>query len=193
MIAYLKGTINYKSALIKKDNFAVVEVNGVGYKVYILDRTLNGWHLGDTVEVFVHTQVGEDVLDLYGFATRDEMDWFGLLIGISGIGPRSALSILQKAKIDDLRSGVQSGNYELLATVSGLGPKVAQKIVIGLKDKVGGGMATAGWDNQFSDALEALIGLGYQPAQARDALQQVTATDTAEQVKEALKMLGQKR
>lgn len=193
MIAYLHGTINYKSALIKKDNFAVIVVGGVGYKVYILDRTLNGWHLGDTVEAHVHTQVGEDVLDLYGFATRDEMDWFGLLIGISGIGPRSALGILQKAKIDDLRSGVQSGNYELLATVSGLGPKVAQKIVIGLKDKVGSIDAVVGWDNQSSDALEALIGLGYQPAQARDALQQVTATDTGEQVKEALKILGQQR
>jgi Holliday junction DNA helicase RuvA len=191
MIAYLNGIIAHKSQFIKKDNFVIVTVSGVGYKVYVIDRLLNDLRLGQEVELYTYTQVAETVLDLYGFANQEDLEFFELLIGISGIGPRSALGILQKAKTDDIRQAVQSGNSEVLAKVSGLGPKTAEKIVVGLKDKLGSISSGAGaWDTQFSDALEALVGLGYSPVQARDALAQVPATEVGEQV--ALKVLGRK-
>ncbi len=193
MIAYLNGVIAHKSQLIKKDNFIIVTVSGVGYKVYVIDRLLNDLRLGQEVELYTYTQVAETVLDLYGFANQDDLAFFELLIGISGIGPRSALGILQKAKTEDIRQAVQSGNASVLAKVSGLGPKTAEKVVTGLKDKLGSVSSGAGaWDAQFGDALEALVGLGYSPVQARDALAQVPATEVGEQVKEALKHLGRK-
>ena len=193
MIAYLNGIIAHKSQFIKKDNFVIVTVSGVGYKVYVIDRLLNDLRLGQEVELYTYTQVAETVLDLYGFANQEDLEFFELLIGISGIGPRSALGILQKAKTEDIRQAVQSGNPEVLAKVSGLGPKTAEKIVVGLKDKLGSISSGIGaWDTQFGDALEALVGLGYSPVQARDALAQVPAIEVGDQVKEALKILGRK-
>lgn len=191
MIAYLRGKINYKSSFLKKDNFFVVDVSGVGYKVYAVDKLINGSLLGAEVELFIYTQVAETALDLYGFATQDELEFFELLISLSGIGPRSALDILRKAKIEDLTVAVQSQNYQVLSKVSGIGPKTAEKIVVGLKDKLGG-MDSSGAAGDYGDALEALIGLGYAPVQARDALNLCQSEDMGEKVKEALKILGKK-
>ena len=192
MIAYLKGQIRLKSQQLKKENFIVINVGGVGYKVYVLDRLLNDFAIGQTAEVFIYTQVAEGVLDLYGFATQEELEFFELLLSLSGIGPRSALDILRKAKIDDIVTAVQSGNHEILAKVSGIGPKTAEKIVIGLKDKLGGNMAgvAASWNDGFGDALEALVSLGYSTGQAREALGQCQSPDAGEKIKEALKILG---
>ena len=192
MIGYLKGTILYKSQQLKKDNHLIIEVAGVGYKVFALNRTLNEARLGDVLEMHIYTQVGEAVLDLYGFSSRDELEFFELLITLQGIGPRSALDILQKAKIDDIRQAVLGGNHELLAKVSGLGPKTAQKIVVGLKDKIGGIDVAAGWSAPYQDALEALVGLGYSAGEARQALESVEGASVEEQVKGALKALSKK-
>ncbi|OQA36794.1 MAG: Holliday junction ATP-dependent DNA helicase RuvA [Parcubacteria group bacterium ADurb.Bin326] len=194
MIAYLSGKLIYQSAFLKKDNFVVLDCNGVGYKVFVADKILNGARVGETMILHVYTQVAETALDLYGFATREELDFFELLLTISGIGPRSAMDILRKAKIEDLVKGVESGDFQLLAKVSGIGPKTAEKIVIGLKDKLTGGytVESGGWNNDFGDALEALISLGYNSTQARDALSRCQATDAGEKIKEALKILGKK-
>lgn len=194
MIAYLSGKLIYQSAFQKKDNFIVLDCNGVGYKVFVADKVLNGARVGETMTLHIYTQVAETVLDLYGFVTREELDFFELLLTISGIGPRSAMDILRKAKIEDLVKGVESGDFQLLAKVSGIGPKTAEKIVIGLKDKLTGGYTvdSGGWNNDFGDALEALTSLGYSATQARDALSQSQATDVGDKVKEALKILGQK-
>lgn len=193
MLAYLKGQIIYKSALPKKDNFLVVATGGVGYKVFALDKSINEKKIGDEIELHLYTQVAETVLDLYGFAVREELDFFELLISISGVGPRSALGILQKAKVEDLKSAVQSGSADILNKVSGIGPKTAQKIVDGLKDKLGSWSgAAAGWAGDFSDALEALVGLGYSSSQASEALKRCESRETGEKIKEALKILGGK-
>ncbi|MFA5124587.1 MAG: Holliday junction branch migration protein RuvA [Patescibacteria group bacterium] len=192
MIAYLKGQVRLKSNQLKRENFAVIDVSGVGYKVYVLDRLLNDLAIGQTAEAFIYTQVAEGVLDLYGFATHEELEFFELLLSLSGIGPRSALDILRKAKIDDIITAVQSGNHEILAKVSGIGPKTAEKIVTGLKDKLGGTMtgAAASWNDSFGDALEALVSLGYSAGQAREALSQCQSLDAGDKIKEALKILG---
>ena len=194
MIAYLSGKIIYQSAFLKKDNFVVLDCSGVGYKVFVVDKILSGARVGEVMTLHIYTQVAETALDLYGFLTREELDFFELLLTISGIGPRSAIDILRKAKIEDLVKGVESGDFQLLAKVSGIGPKTAEKIVIGLKDKLTGGYSVdaGGWNNDFGDALEALTALGYSTAQARDALGQSQASDVGEKVKEALKILGSK-
>ncbi len=145
------------------------------------------------MELHIYTQVAEGVLDLYGFAAPEELNFFELLISISGIGPRSALGILQKAKIEDLRQAIQTGNHEILSQVSGIGPKTAEKVVSGLKDKIGSvEIKDSKWSNEFSEALEALVGLGYSAGQAREALSHVKAQETGEKIKEALKVLGKK-
>jgi len=194
MIAYLRGQVRYKSSQLKKDNFAVVDVAGVGYKVFSPDSFLNRLAVGTEAEFFVYTQVAETALDLYGFTTREELDFFELLLSISGIGPRSALDILRKAKLDDLAKAVETGNHEVLAKVSGIGPKTAEKIVIGLKDKLAAGFSAGGekWNNDFGDALEALLSLGYSSFDARTALSRTDSTDAGDKIKEALKILGRK-
>ena len=195
MIAYLRGNIKYKSIIPKKDNYIVLDVNGVGYKVFVLDRLINKIETGQELELFIYNQVAETALDLYGFSTHEELNFFEILLSISGVGPKSALNILQKAKIEDLRAAANSGNADVLSKVSGIGPKTAQKIVAGLQDKIGGlnitGDGTIDSDS-MSEALEALIGLGYSASQARDALSHAKSEDVGERIKEALKILGKK-
>lgn len=164
----------------------------MGYKVFVLNKTLNQVKVGQDLELFVYTQVAEAVLDLYGFADQEELNFFELLISISGIGPKSALDILQKAKIEDLKKAAQSGQAEILSKISGLGPKTATKVVAGLKDKLTEEENLGGWSDGFGEALEALISLGYSQLQAREALAQGQAEETGEKIKEALKILAGK-
>ena len=195
MIAYLRGAIHSKSSVLKKDGFVVIDVNGVGYKVYVLNKFLNNAVIGQEAQLFIYTQVAETALDLYGFAEKEGLEFFELLITLQGIGPRSALDILQKAKVEDLRQGILTGNHEVLSKISGIGPKTAEKVVTGLKNKIGGLEQTAAqqsWNDSFGDALEALISLGYQAGQAREVLSQIKSEDTSERIKEALKILGRK-
>lgn len=192
MISYLRGQIKHKSVIPKKDNFVVIDVNGVGYKVFVLDKLINEIKIGDELELYIYTQVAETVLDLYGFKTSPELNFFELLISISGVGPKSALGILQKAKIEDLRAAAQSGSAAALNTISGIGPKTAEKIVAGLKDKLGAlaSDSPTAWSEDFGDALEALVGLGYGASQARDALAKCQSQESDEKIKEALKYLA---
>jgi len=196
MISYLRGLVRHKSSQIKKDNFAVIDVAGVGYKVFMPDDFLNRLVIGREAEAFIYTQVAETALDFYGFATPEDLDFFELLLTISGIGPRSALDILRKAKLADLVRAVETGNHEVLAKVSGIGPKTAEKIVLGLKDKLGGGFSvgngTEEWTDDFGDALDALVSLGYSSNDARLALGRTQSTGAGEKIKEALKLLGRR-
>lgn len=191
MISYLKGQIKSKTSIPKKDNFLVVETNGVGYKVFVADKLINETKINSEIELHIYTQVAETALDLYGFKTQEELSFFETLISISGVGPKSALGILQKAKIEDLRAAAQSGSADVLNKISGIGPKTAQKIVAGLKDKIGSlESGDSGWDDGFGDALEALVGLGYSASQAREALNKCQSQDSGDKVKEALKHLA---
>ncbi|MEI6627177.1 MAG: Holliday junction branch migration protein RuvA [bacterium] len=194
MIAYLRGKIRNKSLPGKKDNFLIVDVNGVGYKVYVGLKLITQAVLDEEMELFIYTQVAETALDLYGFINQEELNFFELLLTISGIGPRSASDIMQKAKIEDLRQGVMTGDYNLLSKLSGIGPKTAEKIVMGLKDKLGSLESVDGKviTDEFGEAMDALMALGYGAFDVREALKHVTATDTSGKIKEALKYLGKK-
>ncbi|MEJ0001747.1 MAG: Holliday junction branch migration protein RuvA [bacterium] len=187
------GSINGKITL-KTDKFLIVEAGGVGYKVSVSPETLvKAQKAGDSILLWIHTHVREDSFDLYGFFEYEELQFFEMLIGVSGIGPKSGLVILGVATIDTLQQAIASGDTAYLTKISGIGRKTAEKIVIELRDKVGkeesGGASLQG----ELDALEALKSLGYSQNEARDALKKVPAgLATNAKVREALKILGGK-
>lgn len=190
MIASLTGTITHKG-----DRYLVIEVAGIGYKVFSTLEILKEHAAGTAITVWIHHVVREDAEDLYGFTDRSELDLFELLIGVSGVGPRSALAIVSLAPPETLEKAIASGNIEYLTKVSGIGRKIGEKIIVELKDKIGlmpelgdgSGMA------EEADAVEALKAIGYKEREAREVLRKVpsTVTDTGEKIKEALKILGQ--
>ena len=173
----------------------VLNVSGVGYKIFGSLDTLRllGKSRGETVEVWTHLAVRENALDLYGFLERSELEFFEMLITISGIGPKSAIGILSVAPVDTLRKAVSSGDTSYLTKVSGIGKKNAEKIVIELRDKLGAldsyGSA-GGVLKEEADAISALEALGYTLKDAREALKGVEGNTTEEKLKQALRQLG---
>jgi len=190
MISFLRGKVSYKLK-----NKIILELNNIGYSVFIGDNFLNDLKIGEETEVFTYQQVKEDIFDLYGFKTLEELDFFELLLSISGIGPKSALGVLSMAKLDDIKQSIMAGDSNLLTKVSGIGKKTAERVVLELKDKLFkmGGSYNLSSNNCFSgDEIEALVGLGYSWNQARTALNQVdkNITDSGERIKEALKRIS---
>ncbi|MEK7514558.1 MAG: Holliday junction branch migration protein RuvA [Patescibacteria group bacterium] len=184
MIASLKGKITHTDL-----HFLIIETGGVGYKVFATHKII----ARKVVEtsLWIYTAVRETALDLYGFETREELAFFEQLLSVPGIGPKSALSVLNAAGLDALKRGISMGDTTHLTKVSGIGKKSAEKIILTLKDKVE--KATGGKQEMRNevDALETLTTLGYREREAREALQKVTTqTDTAGKVKEALKILS---
>lgn len=188
MIAKIKGKIAYL-----RDKYVVVDVAGVGYKVFVTEFTFGKIAGKAEVELYTHTYVREDSLDLYGFLTLDELEMFELLISISGIGPKAGIGILSIAEPKTIRTAVISGDSSILTRVSGVGKKTAERVILELKNRIaelpGEDQGTAKVD---SEAIEALISLGYTNTQAREALKSVPekVKDVSERVKEALKRLG---
>jgi len=193
MIAHIEGTVIHKS-----DKFLVVDVSGVGYKVFTAPDTLASFSDGDKASLWTYMAVRENALDLYGFTTHDEMSFFELLLDVSGIGPKSALGILSVASIDTLKKAIATGDTSYLNKVSGIGKKTAEKIVIELRDKLHAHKGEDGVSNGLrgeSDIVEALKSLGYSAQEARDALKRIphTIEGTNARIKEALKILGQNK
>ena len=185
MIAYIKGKIFFKG-----NSFLVVETGGIGYKVFVSKETAQIRKEEDIIELFTYMAVRENALDLYGFSDKDGLEFFELLLSVPGIGPKSALSILNAAPIEVLRRGISLGDTAHLSKVSGIGKKSAEKIVVGLHDKFEK-MHTESDIRNDIDALEALTALGYREREAREALRKVSSiTNTGEKVKQALKILG---
>ncbi len=191
MISHLKGAV-----LLKSDQFVVIDVSGVGYKVYLSIATLHEISKKQSGEVslWTHLAVRENALDLYGFITQAEVGLFEMLIGISGVGPKSALAIMGVAMIDTLKIAIASGDTTYLTKVSGIGRKIAEKIILELRDKLGalaGESGSAGLREE-TDVIDALTALGYSSIEARDALKSIPKqiAGTSERIKEALKTLG---
>lgn len=166
------GSINGK-IILKTDKFMIVEAAGVGYKVNVsLDVLSKAGKLGEQIMLWVHTHVREDAFDLYGFLNREELEFFEMLLNVSGIGPRSALAILGIASIETLRKAIGTGDISYLTKISGIGKKTAEKIVIELRDKVGEEKSGTSLQGEL-DALEALKSLGYSQNEAREALKKL--------------------
>ncbi len=178
MIAHLKGQLSSTGV-----DHAVIDVAGVGYLVGASSRTLAA--LGRTGEaVTVHTEmlVGEEFIRLIGFATAEERDWFRLLVGVQGVGARVALAILSALEPAEIHRAVAAQDKAMVARANGVGPKLAERIVRELKDKVGtiatgplpigagGSGAAAPAGGHAADALSALQNLGFRPAEASAAV-----------------------
>ncbi|HEY4512728.1 MAG TPA: Holliday junction branch migration protein RuvA [Candidatus Paceibacterota bacterium] len=185
MIAHLKGKVVHNGV-----KYLVLDVAGVGYKVFATFETIGSGPSGVERSLWIYHAIREDASDLYGFATKDELDFFELLISISGIGPRTALGILNVTTVSALKRAISSGETAHLVKVSGVGKKIADKIVLELKDKVGAKSEGIGLKEEV-DALDALKSLGFSHSDAREALKGATdAASTNERIKRALKILG---
>lgn len=177
------------------DRFAVVETGGVGFKVYASARTLAGLGNPDkNVAFFTHMHVRDDGMDLFGFQLEEELVFFELLISVSGVGPRSALSILDVASLEELSAAIKEGRPDLLSRASGIGKKTAERIIIELKTKVQSvkaGMVVQKMEAD-EDLTEALANLGYRRDDARAALAKVDAEVQGinDRIRAALKILG---
>jgi len=174
MIAKLRGAVD----AIGEDT-VVIDVNGVGYLVHASSRTLSQLPaVGQTVSLFIETQVREDAITLFGFAKSEEQRWFRLLTTVQGVGAKVALSILTALSPAELSAAVAHQDKTALARANGVGPKLAQRIVIELKDKVGAILpdfevapaVAAAPGSALADAVSALVNLGYRPAEASAAV-----------------------
>lgn len=190
MIAQLTGKITEKTS-----KFLVVNVGGVGYQVYVSTDTLSRSGVLDSqITLWTYMAVRENAMELFGFETIDEKMFFELLLTVSGIGPRNALSIMAIAPMETIKKAIGSGDTSYLTKVSGVGRKTAEKIVVELKDKLHalGHKDEAGTLRGETDVLAALQSLGYSLNDARDAVKEISdeIVGTNARIKEALKILG---
>lgn len=187
MIGFLAGTVR---GLIR--GTVVVDVQGVGYRVHVTADTLAAVAEGDRVELWTHLAVRENAQDLYGFKDKGDLQWFELLLTVSSVGPKSALAILNAVDTTALRRAIEANDSASLSRAHGVGKKTADKIVLELREKIGAVEASAGRVGASPDAdvVDALVGLGYSPKEAREALRAIptTAETTEERIREAIKI-----
>ena len=172
MIARLTGVLAESTS-----DHAVIDVGGVGYLVQASTRTLSALgSTGSDVQVFTEMQVREDAMTLFAFGTAGERDWFRLLTGVQGVGGRVALAILSVLDATELSQAIARQDKAMVARANGVGPKLAERIVRELKDKVGGiaigpaGIAISAASGAAADAVSALGNLGFRPAEASTAV-----------------------
>jgi Holliday junction DNA helicase RuvA len=184
MIATLSGEI-----ISLNEDSLVIGVGGIGVRVYVPASLKDRAYKGD--QLFLHTYlvVRQDALTLYGFESEEECDFFQLLLGVNGVGPRLALTLLSTLSVDAIRRAVLSEQAEVFARVPGVGKKTAQKVVLYLQGKVGKGVLVEGSPTLDVDTevLEALTTLGYSVVEAQAAIQSV-ARDAPQDVETRLRL-----
>lgn len=202
MISYIRGTL----AAFEEDK-VIVDVGGVGYGIYMSGQDMGRLPgVGSEVKIHTYLNVKEDVMQLYGFLTRDALQVFRLLIGVSGIGPKGGLGILSALTPDDLRFAVMAGDVKAISAAPGIGKKTAEKLILELKDKLhledalehavmedsGPAAAPGHMGDAQTDAVQALVALGYGSTEALKAVRQVEWTDgmdAEDLLKQALKYM----
>ncbi|MDP3042807.1 MAG: Holliday junction branch migration protein RuvA, partial [bacterium] len=186
MIVHIEGKVKMKG-----DKFLIIETNGIGYRVFVDSQTIKtSPSKEEEISLWTHLHVREDAMELYGFKEYAELEFFEMLIQISGIGPKSALGILSVAPLDTLKKAISSGETAYLTKVSGVGRKTAEKIILELRDKMGELSHAEGIVfREEQDVLEALQSLGYSKTEVREALKNLPAETkgTNNRIKEALK------
>ena len=185
MIAHLRGSIEF----VGKD-YLIVNVGSIGLRVYVPAATRDGASIGKIVDLFTHLHIRENEWTLYGLLSQEELELFELLLGVSGVGARTALAVLGAASPEQLRSAIAHEQAEVLTRVPGIGPKTAKSIIFHLKDKVG--IVTAGAQIAYlSDAdtevIAALTGLGYSIVEAQTALASLPR-DASQDVEERIRL-----
>lgn len=184
MIASLTGTVT------ARDNKSlVIDVHGVGLRLFCIARTLEKFPLQSTATLLTHLNVREDALELYGFATVEEQRLFERLLSVSGVGPKVALGVLSAASTSDLEAAIERGDAKVLTKVSGVGTKTAERIIVDLRGKLSDVQTSN--DTSLSSVIDALVALGYTSREAREAAVGTPAGEAVEvRVKSALRQIG---
>lgn len=198
MIATLNGKL-----IIKELNFVVIECGGVGLKCFVTQNTHAAiGNIGENVFLYTYLSVREDALDLYGFAENSELEVFKLITSVSGVGSKIGLAILSEFTADKIMLYIASGDAKSLTAAAGVGIKLAQRIILELKDKVGSistgnasfdikAVGNATTNTSSKEAIEALVSLGYSQSEASLAVGRLDPSlDTNELIKQALKSLA---
>jgi Holliday junction DNA helicase RuvA len=198
MFYYLSGQV-----ALMEENLAVIDCGGVGYACRTTRNTLSRLHQGENARLFTYLSVREDAVDLYGFATREELNCFQQLIGVSGVGPKAAVAILSAVNPTGLAMAVVTGDEKALTAAQGIGKKTAQRIILELKDKMAksqpipsgesycGKGTTVIPQNKLSEATAALAVLGYSSAEIQTAFQGIAMEELTleEIIRQALKKM----
>lgn len=188
MLASLEGLVTHKT-----DRALIITVTGIGYQVFATTALLMETAIGSPSFLWTSQVIREDSNDLYGFKSLEEKELFEILLSVSGIGPRSALAILSLATPVVLKQAIASGNTGYLTQVSGVGKRLAEKIVVELRDKMADlyGTGTEALVGGDGDVLEALHTLGYNPSEARAVIKKLPPdiTDTTARIRAALTLL----
>lgn len=184
MIAYLEGSVIYNG-----NNYLIVKVAGIGYKVFATPDLLS-IAVGEPITLFTYHKSTDEGQSLFGFSSANALEFFELLLTVSGVGPKIALTILSAGPMHGLKQAIAGEDASFFGQMGGVGKKTAERIIVDLKDKIGvldGSGGTAG----ASDVFEALAGLGYAPHEIRKVLVDVDRSlPTSEQLKQALKLLS---
>lgn len=194
MIYSLNGKLTYTDPTT-----AVIECGGVGYGCRVTYNTLRELpEIGSNAFLYTYMNVREDAVDLFGFYTKEELESFKLLTSVNGVGPKAAISILSELSSNALAVAVSSGDTKTITLAQGVGPKMAQRIVLELKDKIGGDLSAVEDTSVGSfanseiktEAVSALVTLGYSQSEAQSAVSKCDLSKTTEQIiKDALKYL----
>lgn len=201
MISYIRGEL-----VALENDKVIVDVGGVGYGVFMSTQTMSLLPpIGNEVKLYTYLNVKEDLMQLFGFLTRDDLQVFKLLIGVSGIGPKGGQSILSVLSPDDLRFAVMANDVKAISSAPGIGKKTAQKLIVELHDKLSiedvlehtaaGGDKDSGsaqGSGMQSEAVQALVALGYGSTEALKAVKQVEIKEdmvVEDVLKQALKLM----
>lgn len=200
MISYIRGEL----VSFEKEK-VIVDVNGVGYGIFMPEASMAMLPAcGNEIKIHTYLNVREDAMQLFGFLTKDDLDIFKMLIGVSGIGPKGGLAILSKLTADDLRFAILAGDAKAISSAPGIGKKTAEKVIIELKDKLkledvlqSRENASAAMEVEVvsgdiqSEAVQALVALGYGNTESLKAVKKVckNCTTVEEVLKAALKCL----
>lgn len=191
MLNYLKGTV-----LLKKERYIILTVDeNTGYRLYITNQLLESISVGENISLFAYTHLREDTIELFGFSSIEELDFFERLISISGVGPKIALGVLSVAPLPDIKKAIIHGDPALLQKVTSVGKKTAERIIVELKEKitVSEKDITSGMSiTENIQLLEALAALGYRDNEIRKAIQKIPieTKELSDKIKEALKILS---
>lgn len=195
MFSYIKGEVK-----IKANNFIAVDVNNIGFKIFMTEKEIQQIEIGNIVKVYTYMRVKEDDISLFGFLSNDELTMFELLISVGGIGAKSATQILSNIEPTDFALSVITEDVSKLKKLPGIGAKTAQRIILELKDKIKTNEAITNEESEtraissqnVQDAIDALQVLGYNRKSIQKAFEKIVSNDKSveELIKEGLKELA---
>ncbi len=187
MIYSIQGTISHKDK-----NSLIIETNGLGYQIFVIGSLFKKVKIGQTLKLFTYLSIKEETIELYGFEKQEELKYFKLLKTVSGIGSKSGMNILSLIHWPDLERAIVNENVSILTKISGIGAKIAQKIILELKGKIEETVSKASELENDDLVIDGLVNLGYTLAQAREATKQIPPDilEIKKRIKQALKILS---